>query len=144
MSAEANELEASLEQLLESFHQVGSLLSDFRPENQTRLVDSVGGLAPKLDRLAAAAAAPSVAAVRVPRRLFDFLDSGSNPDLLTQQTLAAVVAASEQCKGKLAALGDFHEQLAREAVEVFPELAEEMASAKKEEEEPVAKKNKNE
>jgi hypothetical protein len=116
------QLESGIEQLLDALHKTSVLLEEFRPENQGRLQDGVSRLPAQLDAVAVAASSNQVRALSVPRQLFDFLDSGTNPDLLTKQLIERAVAESELCKGKVVALADYHAQLHAEAVNAFPEL----------------------
>ncbi len=122
--------EATVEHLLDALHKANVLLEDYRPENQARIVEAIGGLPAHLDAMAAAAAAGPVADLRVPRELFDFLEAGQNPDLFTRQLLASAVAQSELCKGKVEALADYRDALERETIAVFPELQAELQRVK--------------
>ncbi len=117
------QFETSIEQLLDALNRASVLLEDYRPENQSRVIEAVGRLPAHLDAMAAAAATPEVAELRVPRQLIDFVDAGTNPDLLTRQLLDAAVTQSERCKGKVEALADYEAALQREALSAFPELA---------------------
>jgi mediator of RNA polymerase II transcription subunit 10 len=124
--------EATVEQLLDALHKASVLLEDYRPENQARIVEAIGGLPARLDAMAAAGAAGPVADLRVPKELFDFLEEGQNPDLFTRQLLASAVAQSELCKGKVEALAEYRDALERETVAVFPEMQAELQHVKSE------------
>lgn len=118
-------LDSSIEKLLETLRKTSVLVEDFKLENQERVLDGLQQVAAELDAVGAVAASHG-RAIRMPKRLWDFVDAGRNPQLFTKQVVADAVRESEVCKGKVLALQDYYSHLRRLTLQYFPELEAEV------------------
>merc|ERR1712172_40522 len=63
---------------------------------------------------------PSVADISVPMEVFDYIDSGRNPQLYTKDCMEKAHSKNEEIKGKIDAYRMFKARLLLELTHVFP------------------------
>ena len=134
------DFEAEIKFLLEDIRKTTMIVEDFRVENQARLLEDIQKIVSRFDKISKLAD-ESAKNILLPKELFAFLDSGTNPDLFTKQVLESSIRDSEICKGKIEALSEFADLLQKEAIAAYPELQEQY-EVKQDAKEPETKKTK--
>nr|CRX78968.1 hypothetical protein ls5930a1_00036 [Leucosporidium scottii] len=128
-------LEGRLEQLLQSLLEMGICASDVQ---ESALETSVGGVASgypggligrkaaqTVDHLAELyALKDTVADVRIPLDVINYVDQGKNPHVYTREFIERVAGENMYTNGILSAVTDYRDILHSELGEAFPELAE--------------------
>jgi len=62
--------------------------------------------------------------IQIPKKLFEFIDNGINPDLFSRNVLQASLKESEAVRGKIGALEEFAHFLEKDIRIKFPDLKE--------------------
>jgi len=117
-SSPLDTLETNLESLVENVRQLGIIVSDFQPQGQNALNHKLNQIVQSLqdiDRVK-----NQVNDIQVPLEVFDYIDSGRNPQLFTKDCMEKALAKNEQVKGKIDAYRRFKAMLLVELSKVFP------------------------
>merc|ERR1719464_2711933 len=117
-SGPLDQLEQTLERSIENVRQVRIVVSAFQPQGQPGLTQKLQQVVKDLaeiDKLR-----PSVADIQVPLEVFDYIDSGRNPQLYTKDCMEKAVAKNEEARGKIDAYRMFKARLMLELHTVFP------------------------
>jgi len=112
------QLEQQLERAIENVRQVRIVVSDFQPQGQPGLNQKLQQVVRDLgeiDKLR-----PSVQDIQVPLDVFDYIDSGRNPQLYTKDCMEKAHSKNEDVKGKIDAYRMFKARLLVELSAVFP------------------------
>jgi mediator of RNA polymerase II transcription subunit 10 len=112
------QLELQLERAIENVRQVRIVVSDFQPQGQPGLNQKLQQIVRDLgeiDKLR-----PSVADIQVPLDVFDYIDSGRNPQLYTKDCMEKAHSKNGEVKGKIDAYRMFKARLLVELSAVFP------------------------
>lgn len=111
-------LEQQLERSIENVRQIQIIVSDFQPQGQPGLNQKLQTVVKDLadiDKIR-----PKVADIKVPLEVFDYIDTGRNPQLYTKDCMEKAVAKNEEVKGKIDAYRMFKARLMVELSGVFP------------------------
>jgi len=119
MTSQALEnLEAQLETFIENIRQIKIIVGDFQPQGQSvlnqKIQTVVSGLQ-EIDKLKS-----QVQDVHVPLEVFDYIDSGRNPQLYTKDCMEKAMNKNETVRGKIDAYRRFRAHLMVELTSVFP------------------------
>ncbi|KAK3912981.1 Mediator of RNA polymerase II transcription subunit 10 [Frankliniella fusca] len=118
MASSLENLETQLELFIENVRQIRIIVSDFQPQGQSVLNQKIQSLVQGLqevDKLKA-----QVQDVHVPLEVFDYIDSGRNPQLYTKDCIEKALTKNEQVKGKIDAYRKFKAHLLVELNNSFP------------------------
>lgn len=111
-------LEEQLERSIENVRQIQIIVSDFQPQGQPGLNQKLQQIVKDLqevDKLGR-----KVGDIQVPLEVFEYIDSGRNPQLYTKDCMEKAVAKNEEVKGKIDAYRMFKARLMLELTNVFP------------------------
>ena len=111
-------LEQQLERSIENVRQIQIIVSDFQPQGQPGLNQKLQTIVKDLSEIDKIR--PKVADIQVPLEVFDYIDSGRNPQLYTKDCMEKAVAKNEEVKGKIDAYRMFKARLMLELSNVFP------------------------
>lgn len=64
--------------------------------------------------------------VTVPIDLIDFVENARNPDIYTRQFVEEAMRLNQELKGKIEALAEFRDILAREMMSAIPDIKEQV------------------
>ncbi|KAJ1522766.1 hypothetical protein ONE63_001923 [Megalurothrips usitatus] len=118
MASSLENLETQLEVFIENVRQIRIIVSDFQPQGQSVLNQKIQSLVQGLqevDKLKS-----QVQDVHVPLEVFDYIDSGRNPQLYTKDCIEKALTKNEQVKGKIDAYRKFKAHLLLELNSSFP------------------------
>ena len=111
-------LEQQLERSIENVRQIQIIVSDFQPQGQPGLNQKLQTIVKDLSEIDKIR--PKVVDIQVPLEVFDYIDSGRNPQLYTKDCMEKAVAKNEEVKGKIDAYRMFKARLMLELSNVFP------------------------
>ena len=94
------------------------MVSDFQPQGQPGLTGKLQQAVKDLQEIDKMR--PSVADVLVPMEVFDYIDTGRNPQLYTKDCMEKAHSKNEEIKGKIDAYRMFKARLLLELTHVFP------------------------
>lgn len=112
------QLEQTLERAIENVRQVRIVVSDFQPQGQPGLNQKLQQICrdlSEIDKLRS-----TVSDIQVPLDVFDYIDSGRNPQLYTKDCMEKAHSKNEEVKGKIDAYRMFKARLLVELSAVFP------------------------
>jgi len=112
------QLEQTLERAIENVRQVRIVVSDFQPQGQPGLNQKLQQICRDLgeiDKLRS-----SVSDIQVPLDVFDYIDSGRNPQLYTKDCMEKAHSKNGEVKGKIDSYRMFKARLLVELSAVFP------------------------
>lgn len=113
-----DQLEQQLERSIENVRQIKIIVSDFQQQGQPGLNQKLQNVVKDLQEIDKIK--PRVQDVRVPLEVFDYIDSGRNPQLYTKDCMEKAVAKNEEVRGKIEAYRMFKARLMCELNAVFP------------------------
>jgi len=111
-------LEEHLERSIENVRQIQIIVSDFQPQGQPGLNQKLQQIVKDLQEVEKVG--KKVQDIQVPLEVFDYIDSGRNPQLYTKDCMEKAVAKNEEAKGKIDAYRMFKARLMLELHTVFP------------------------
>lgn len=117
-SSTLDTLEEQLERSIENVRQIQIIVSDFQPQGQPGLNQKLQQIVKDLQEVEKVG--KKVQDVQVPLEVFDYIDSGRNPQLYTKDCMEKAVAKNEEAKGKIDAYRMFKARLMVELSQVFP------------------------
>lgn len=94
-------LEEHLERSIENVRQIQVIVSDFQPQGQPGLNLKLQQIVKDLQEVDKVR--PRVQDIQVPLEVFDYIDSGRNPQLYTKDCMEKAVSKNEEVKGKIEA-----------------------------------------
>ena len=113
-----DQLEQQLERSIENVRQIKIIVSDFQPQGQPGLNQKLQNIVKDLQEIDKIR--PKLQDIQVPLEVFDYIDSGRNPQLYTKDCMEKAVAKNEEVKGKIDAYRMFKARLMCELTQVFP------------------------
>lgn len=116
-------LEQQLERSIENARQIRIIVSDFQPQGQQGLNQKLQQVVRDLQEIDKIR--PKVQDIQVPLEVFDYIDSGRNPQFYTKDCMEKALSKNEEERGKIDAYRMFKARLLNELTSVFPK---EMAS----------------
>jgi mediator of RNA polymerase II transcription subunit 10 len=117
-SSTLDTLEEQLERSIENVRQIQIIVSDFQPQGQPGLNQKLQQIVKDLQEVEKVG--KKVQDIQVPLEVFDYIDSGRNPQLYTKDCMEKAVAKNEEAKGKIDAYRMFKARLMLELSTVFP------------------------
>jgi len=117
-SSTLDTLEEHLERSIENVRQIQIIVSDFQPQGQPGLNQKLQQIVKDLAEVEKVG--KKVQDIQVPLEVFDYIDSGRNPQLYTKDCMEKAVAKNEEAKGKIDAYRMFKARLMVELSQVFP------------------------
>jgi mediator of RNA polymerase II transcription subunit 10 len=117
-SSTLDTLEEHLERSIENVRQIQIIVSDFQPQGQPGLNQKLQQIVKDLQEVEKVG--KKVQDIQVPLEVFDYIDSGRNPQLYTKDCMEKAVAKNEEAKGKIDAYRMFKARLMVELSQVFP------------------------
>lgn len=112
-------LEQELTTLIENVRHLGIIVSDFHPETgQPALNQKVNQIVNSLCNINKFKS--SVANIQVPTEVFEYIDSGKNPQFYTKDYMEKALTKNEEVKGKIETYSKFKKTLIDELCKVFP------------------------
>ena len=117
-SAPLEQLEQTLERSIKNVRQIRIVVLDFQPQGQPGLTQKLQQVVKDLQEIDKLR--PSVADISVPMEVFDYIDSGRNPQLYTKDCMEKAHSKNEEIKGKIDAYRMFKARLLLELTHVFP------------------------
>lgn len=111
-------LEEQLERSIENVRQIQIIVSDFQPQGQPGLNQKLQTIVKDLQEIEKVG--KKVGDIQVPLEVFDYIDSGRNPQLYTKDCMEKAVGKNEEVKGKIDAYRMFKAKLMLELTHVFP------------------------
>ncbi|XP_040572027.1 mediator of RNA polymerase II transcription subunit 10 [Lepeophtheirus salmonis] len=118
MSNALDQLEQQLERSIENVRQIRIIVSNFQPQGQPALNQKLQTIVKDLQEIDKLR--PKLNDIQVPLEVFDYIDSGRNPQLYTKDCMEKAVAKNEEVKGKIDAYRAFKARLLVELHQVFP------------------------
>ena len=118
ISSTLDTLEEQLERSIENVRQIQIIVSDFQPQGQPGLNQKLQQIVKDLQEVEKVG--KKVQDIQVPLEVFDYIDSGRNPQLYTKDCMEKAVAKNEEAKGKIDAYRMFKARLMLELSTVFP------------------------
>lgn len=113
-----DQLESQIEIFVENVRQLGIIVTDFQQSGQPvlsqKLISVVNSLK-DLDKLK-----ETTKNVQVPVEIFDYIDSGRNPQFYTKDYMEKALSKNEAVKGKIDYYKRFKKILIEELTKVFP------------------------
>lgn len=113
-----DQLEQQLERSIENIRQIKIIVSDFQPQGQPVLNQKLQGIVRDLQEIDKIR--HKVSDIQVPLEVFDYIDTGRNPQLYTKDCMEKAVSKNEEVKGKIDAYRMFKAKLLVELSSVFP------------------------
>jgi len=113
-----DQLEVQLERSIENVRQIKIIVSDFQQQGQPGLNIKLQNIVKDLQEIDKIK--PRVQDIQVPLEVFDYIDSGRNPQLYTKDCMEKAVAKNEEVRGKIEAYRMFKARLMGELNTVFP------------------------
>ncbi|CAB4068220.1 MED10 [Lepeophtheirus salmonis] len=98
MSNALDQLEQQLERSIENVRQIRIIVSNFQPQGQPALNQKLQTIVKDLQEIDKLR--PKLNDIQVPLEVFDYIDSGRNPQLYTKDCMEKAVAKNEEVKGK--------------------------------------------
>jgi len=117
-SVSLDQLDQQLERSIENVRQIQIIVSDFQQQGQPGLNQKLQNIVKDLQEIDKIK--PSLQDIQVPLEVFDYIDSGRNPQLYTKDCMEKAVAKNEEVKGKIDAYRMFKARLMCELNTVFP------------------------
>ena len=111
-------LEENLERSIENVRQIQIIVSDFQPQGQPGLNQKLQQIVKDLQEVEKVG--KKVQDIQVPLEVFDYIDSGRNPQLYTKDCMEKAHSKNEEVKGKIDAYRMFKARLLVELTHVFP------------------------
>lgn len=112
-------LESQIEIFVENIRQLGIIVSDFQHQTgQTVLNQKINHLVSSLkdiDKLK-----DNIQNVQLPIEVFEYIDSGKNPQFYTKDYMERALSKNEEVKGKIDYYKRFKRILIEELTKVFP------------------------
>jgi len=112
-------LEDNLEQFVENVRQLGVIVSDFQPHGQSVLNQKINLIISGLKDIENCKA--SLSDIHVPLDVFDYIDSGKNPQLYTKDCIEKALMKNESVKGKIDVYRKFRQELMKQLSKIYPE-----------------------
>jgi len=112
-------LEDNLEQFVENVRQLGVIVSDFQPHGQSVLNQKINLIISGLKDIENCKA--SLSDIHVPLDVFDYIDSGKNPQLYTKDCIEKALMKNESVKGKIDVYRKFRQELIKQLSKIYPE-----------------------
>ena len=113
------QLESQIEIFVENVRQLGIIVTDFQSQNgQTVLNQKINQVVTSLrdiDRLK-----ETIHNVQLPIEVFEYIDSGKNPQFYTKDYMEKALNKNEEVKGKIDYYKKFKSILIEELTKVFP------------------------
>lgn len=113
------QLESQIEIFVENVRQLGIIVTDFQPQNgQTILNQKINQVVSSLrdiDRLK-----ENIQNVQIPIEVFEYIDSGKNPQFYTKDYIEKALSKNEEVKGKIDHYKKFKSLLVDELTKTFP------------------------
>nr|XP_009858943.1 mediator of RNA polymerase II transcription subunit 10-like [Ciona intestinalis] len=119
MAEKLEVLEACLEQFIENVRQLGVIVTDFQPQGQEVLNQKINSTITCLKDIENCKA--SVSDIHVPLEVFDYIDSGRNPQHYTKDCIEKSLMKNEALKGKIDVYGKFRQELMTQIGKVYPQ-----------------------
>jgi mediator of RNA polymerase II transcription subunit 10 len=113
-----DQLEQQLERSIENVRQIQIIVSDFQPQGQPGLNQKLQTIVKDLQEIEKVR--PKLQDIQVPLEVFEYIDSGRNPQLYTKDCMEKAVAKNEEVKGKIDAYAMFKARLMVDLSSVFP------------------------
>ena len=113
-----DQLEVQLERSIENVRQIKIIVSDFQQQGQPGLNIKLQNIVKDLQEIDKIK--PRVQDIQVPLEVFEYIDSGRNPQLYTKDCMEKAVAKNEEVRGKIEAYRMFKARLMGELNTVFP------------------------
>lgn len=114
-----DQLENQIEIFVENVRQLGIIVTDFQPQSgQAVLNQKLGQVVSSLkdiDKLK-----DGIQNVQLPIEVFEYIDSGKNPQFYTKDFMERALVKNEQVKGKIDYYKTFKNTLVEELKKVFP------------------------
>jgi len=118
MSSSLEQVEQSLEQFVENIRQIKIIVSDFQPQGQNVLNQKIQTVVSGLQEVEKLKS--QVQDVHVPLEVFEYIDSGRNPQLYTKDCMEKAMNKNETVRAKIDAYRRFRAHLLVELTSVFP------------------------
>jgi len=113
------QLESQIGLFIENVRQMGIIVTDIQPQNgQAVLYHKINQVVTSLrdiDRLK-----DTIQDVQLPIEVFDYIDSGKNPQYYTRDYMERALSKNEEVKGKIDYYKKFKSILIEELTKVFP------------------------
>ncbi len=113
-----DQLEQQLERSIENVRQIRIVVSDFQPQGQQGLNQKLQQIVKDLQEIDKLR--PKVQDIQVPLEVFDYIDTGRNPQFYTKDCMEKALAKNEEERGKIDAYRMFKARLLIELNHVFP------------------------
>lgn len=113
-----DQLESQIEIFVENVRQLGIIVTDFQQSSQPVLNQKLNQVVSSLkdiDRLK-----ETTKNVQVPVEIFEYIDSGKNPQFYTKDYMEKALSKNEAVKGKIDYYKRFKKILIEELTKVFP------------------------
>lgn len=128
------QLESQIEVFVENIRQLGIIVTDFQPQTGqpvlNQKINQVVSSLKDIDRLK-----DVIQDVQVPIEVFEYIDTGRNPQFYTKDYIEKVISKNEEMKGKVKYYSDFKKILIDELTKVFPSEMHQYTSYRKKEDE---------
>lgn len=113
------QLESQIEIFVENIRQLGIIVTDFQAQNGQAVlnqkINQVVSSLRDIDRLK-----DTIQDVQLPIEVFDYIDSGKNPQFYTKDYMEKALTKNEEVKGKIDYYKKFKSILIEELTKVFP------------------------
>lgn len=119
MADRLESLEDTLEKFIENVRKLSIIVSDFQPQGQNVLNSTINNIIGGLKEIESTKT--NFQEVYIPLEVFDYIDSGKNPQLYTKDCIDKALSKNEAVKGKIDLYRKFREDLTTQLEQVFPE-----------------------
>jgi len=112
-------LEDTLEKFIENVRKLSVVAGDFQPQGQTVLNSTINNIIGGLQEIDSVKS--SFSDVNIPFEVFEYIDSGKNPQLYTKDCIEKSLYKNEAVKGKIELYKKFRLELISQIETIFPE-----------------------
>lgn len=113
------QLESQIEIFVENVRQLGIIVTDFQPQSGQSVlnqkINQVVSSLKDIDKLK-----DNINNVQLPIEVFEYIDSGKNPQFYTKDYMEKALSKNEEVKGKIDYYKSFKRILIEELTRVFP------------------------
>ena len=112
------QLESQIEIFVENVRQLGIIVTDFNQNGQPVLNQKINQVVSSLKEIDRSK--ESIQNVQLPIEVFEYIDSGKNPQFYTKDYIEKAVSKNEEVKGKIDHYRRFKSLLIEELTKAFP------------------------
>lgn len=113
------QLESQIEIFVENVRQLGIIVTDFQHQNAQQVlnqkINQVVASLRDIDRLK-----ETMQNIQLPIEVFEYIDSGKNPQFYTKDYMEKALSKNEEVRGKIDYYKKFKDILIEELTKVFP------------------------